>query len=581
MCRVCTNCPSYACVLVRLDHVIDHDYVIRPCPRSRLKKFMYHVRVVATLKPYHRPGTMKNDGTTSGSLSSDSSSSGYSRRSMVAGSLSSVRSGAMRQLQDLSDDLERKSAVRSAQSSLYAESWDANVPYRNNKILLSDDVKLGLAVQLSAAGVPGAFTSTLPGSNAPKPPILLDSSSGTRDMDDSAFSESAVSIEFTPIADLQMRMNTFRLQTWKEESARKEIDVRQRKRVLFGTGIAFLVLVAIIVGATLGALRARSQDQKVPEPASQQPFERCYSSNDAAVSERYDEFRSAIVLEFPDMETEIDTPLSAPNAALCWLSMYDEFPLEITGKDKSALDVLVQRFAVVTIFYRFQGTAVMYPQGNHFVQWLSSSDVCQWNLPIICSNREAPGVVTDLYFKGMNVLGTIPSEISMLSNLTRLEFEAVTFLSGEIPTGLWHLTLLEGLIIPAPGINGSLPDDLGNLSQLTELNLYTADFSGTIPELSTLTKLTSLLLGSNNFEGPIPSLGALTNLGKSSPMLLHSSKACLTLCQVNLMLGTPLIVATFPSDLWSLTQLRTCRMPRYWACFKPLRLTFSSQGICT
>ncbi|XP_024382730.1 LRR receptor kinase BAK1 [Physcomitrium patens] len=64
------------------------------------------------------------------------------------------------------------------------------------------------------------------------------------------------------------------------------------------------------------------------------------------------------------------------------------------------------------------------------------------------------------------------------------------------------------------GLSGSLVPQLGVLTKLQYLELYSNNISGTIPkELGNITALVSLDLYQNNFTGPIPdSLGQLSNL---------------------------------------------------------------------
>ena len=63
-------------------------------------------------------------------------------------------------------------------------------------------------------------------------------------------------------------------------------------------------------------------------------------------------------------------------------------------------------------------------------------------------------------------------------------------------------------------LNGSIPPDLGNCSNLESLDLSSNDLSSKIPpELGNLNNLTSLDLASNDLSGSIPpELGNLSNL---------------------------------------------------------------------
>ena len=55
-------------------------------------------------------------------------------------------------------------------------------------------------------------------------------------------------------------------------------------------------------------------------------------------------------------------------------------------------------------------------------------------------------------------------------------------------------------------LNGEIPEELGNLSNLSELYLYENQLSGEIPEeLGNLSNLTELQLCCNELSGEIPS----------------------------------------------------------------------------
>ncbi|KAG4086869.1 L domain-like protein [Neocallimastix lanati (nom. inval.)] len=65
-------------------------------------------------------------------------------------------------------------------------------------------------------------------------------------------------------------------------------------------------------------------------------------------------------------------------------------------------------------------------------------------------------------------------------------------------------------------LDGSIPPELGELSELIELNLSGNKLSGSIPpELGNLTNLQELVLENNNLSGSVPTeFGKLENLQK-------------------------------------------------------------------
>ncbi len=115
--------------------------------------------------------------------------------------------------------------------------------------------------------------------------------------------------------------------------------------------------------------------------------------------------------------------------------------------------------------------------------------------------------------------GTIPAEIGNLTNLQGLWLYD-NQLSGSIPPSLGNLTSLQQLYIFDCQLSGSIPSSLGNLSSLHELGLGGNQLSGAIPaELGGLASLQVLHLYGNQLSGAIP--GELGNLASLQELLLR------------------------------------------------------------
>ena len=83
-------------------------------------------------------------------------------------------------------------------------------------------------------------------------------------------------------------------------------------------------------------------------------------------------------------------------------------------------------------------------------------------------------------------------------------------LSGPIPhewfDGADTFPKLEGLFLENNNFSGPIPDDIGSLSYLRQLELDHNALTGTVPEtLGLLSKLETLHLNDNALEGPLPS----------------------------------------------------------------------------
>lgn len=126
----------------------------------------------------------------------------------------------------------------------------------------------------------------------------------------------------------------------------------------------------------------------------------------------------------------------------------------------------------------------------------------------------APAACLMLEVYGPNsVDGTIPSEIGLLTNLQRLTVYNAQ-VSGTIPEEIGALTDLTMLNFHNNFVTGQIPSSIGNLTNLVYFYGYKNQLEGTIPEaFANLQQLESLFLSSNNITGTIPKvLGNITSL---------------------------------------------------------------------
>ncbi len=121
--------------------------------------------------------------------------------------------------------------------------------------------------------------------------------------------------------------------------------------------------------------------------------------------------------------------------------------------------------------------------------------------------------LTTLNLSNNQLLGPIPVELGNLTNLTTL-YGYNNQLTGPIPPEIGDLASLNTLHLSGNQLTGTPPPELGNLANLTALYLYGNQLTGPIPAwLGNLTNLTTLYLSANQFTGSIPpEIGNLTNL---------------------------------------------------------------------
>ena len=105
---------------------------------------------------------------------------------------------------------------------------------------------------------------------------------------------------------------------------------------------------------------------------------------------------------------------------------------------------------------------------------------------------------------GTQLAGTISPTLGNLTNLTLLDLQS-NQLAGTIPTSLGALNNLTWLGLSGNSLSGSIPPSLGDMTNLESLVLNHNNLSGSIPSsLGALINLTFLTLDHNQLTGFIP-----------------------------------------------------------------------------
>ncbi len=160
--------------------------------------------------------------------------------------------------------------------------------------------------------------------------------------------------------------------------------------------------------------------------------------------------------------------------------------------------------ALVALYHSTDG-----PTWSNSANWLTEEPVSSWH----GVTTDESGNVTGIYLQENEMKGSLPHELGDLTNLRALSLWG-NQLVGSIPSELGSLADLRDLWLTLNNLSGPIPPALGGLSQLEDLLLERNQLSGTIPpELGDLTNLRRLGLSGNQLSGPIPGeLGGLANL---------------------------------------------------------------------
>jgi Leucine-rich repeat (LRR) protein len=142
--------------------------------------------------------------------------------------------------------------------------------------------------------------------------------------------------------------------------------------------------------------------------------------------------------------------------------------------------------------------------------WKSASDVSTWYGVTVVSDH-----VTEIILTDNNLVGFIPTKIDSLTELKVLDLSQNSGLSGSsIPSEIGNLSNLEELNLGFDDLSGTIPNSIWNLSNLVKLILEENDLSGSIPEdIENLTNIELINLSFNELEDTLPNkFDALTNL---------------------------------------------------------------------
>ena len=195
----------------------------------------------------------------------------------------------------------------------------------------------------------------------------------------------------------------------------------------------------------------------------------------------------------------------------------------------SVTDVLTIECQALVALYESTNGDDWYNHAN----WLNTNTVGNWYGVTVGSNH-----VIGLNLMSNNLDGTLPVELGELSDLEYIYLSG-NQLSGTIPSDLGNLSGLKLLYLGSNQLSGTIPSALGSLNNLEALRLDFNLLTGNIPpELGSLSNLQTLALADNQLSGNIPS--ELENMSKLTMLVLNDNK----------------FSGNIPSELASLTSLQ-------------------------
>ena len=220
-------------------------------------------------------------------------------------------------------------------------------------------------------------------------------------------------------------------------------------------------------------------------------------------------------------------PNSSASLAVEWLAL----EAILDDRDLALTPQLAQRFALLTIDYSLSATTA---EPTVLSVGTVNEDECSWN-GVTCEDSK----VTGIKFGAMNLQGSLPTEIGMLSSLVHLDVSNNQVV-GTIPEELYDLTRLEKIFLYENNLSGTISSRIINLWDLSHyhlgqnkltgtipstmrsnsrgiyriryFNVYNNEMTGTLEEGMRLRQMWYMDLGRNKFSGTLPSLAEFVRL---------------------------------------------------------------------
>ncbi|KEH26029.1 putative protein kinase RLK-Pelle-LRR-XII-1 family [Medicago truncatula] len=216
--------------------------------------------------------------------------------------------------------------------------------------------------------------------------------------------------------------------------------------------------------------------------------------------------------------------------------------------------------------------------GNKFVGKIPNSISNASNLVAVSlSDNELSGIIPNSFgdLRFLNYLRLDSNNLTLMDDSLEINFltsltsckhlthldVSENILLSKLPRSIGNLSL-EYFWADSCGINGNIPLETGNMSNLIRLSLWDNDLNGSIPgSIKGLHKLQSLELGYNRLQGSM--IDELCEIKSLSELYLISNKlfGVLPTCLGNmtslrkLYLGSNRLTSSIPSSFWNLEDI--------------------------
>jgi hypothetical protein len=270
--------------------------------------------------------------------------------------------------------------------------------------------------------------------------------------------------------------------------------------------ITVSIFLCLVVGAVLGGVVYSALQGNEEQGAGLQRNEEQggLQNEEQGLDPLLEELRSLIAPTEDDLLPFTD-PLSPQSQALAWLR---DDPITLTpGR---SLETALERYILAVLYYTTSGSFWYGFQ-------LKTTDHCTWNYVLVDSKfgvfcDKDTGMMDNLMMLANNLFGTIPWELVLLTNLKTLDL-GYNILAGTIPSRIAELTGLEYFRAGVNQLTGTLPPLFS--PGMLGIDVAMNELNGTLPETwaTGMPLLQILSMSTNRITGTLPTnIGLLSDL---------------------------------------------------------------------
>lgn len=300
------------------------------------------------------------------------------------------------------------------------------------------------------------------------------------------------------------------VEEYKTEQQHNGNNHRRMKLYMIGVvSLMCIIIISVILGITI-----HHSNQNDP-------------SDDDAMTypSRFESVRQYIINEnwISNVTVAYDTT-SPQYQAMVWIADVDPLhvPLEVENPE------FRERYVMAVFYYALNGDAWYYPAA-----FLSAEPTCDWkyNFPnsitgndgvmvqvgVLCTTSASLSgqpvkQITQLFIPSNHLQGTLPEEIGLLESLSEINLFNNN-ITGSLPSSLQELRQFNSLIMHNNDLSGEFPQWFPENHHLSIINLAFNNMQGYLPDnIQDNAALTTLKINSNFLQGNLSSLSGMENL---------------------------------------------------------------------